>query len=274
MTTSLQGKTVIVTGASRGIGRAIALRCAKAGANVAVLAKTATPNPKLKGTIFTVADEIEACGQRALPLQVDLRDDQAVAKAIHTVADTFGGIDILVNNAGVLNITDTLNTPMKRFDLMTGVNVRATFAASQAAIPFLKHSENPHILTISPPINLEPKWFEKHLAYTISKYGMSMCTLGMAKEFAKDRIAVNSLWPQTAIATAAIEVHFPKAVYEGSRKPEIMADAAYIILTTDSQSLTGQFYTDEGLLREKGCEDFSIYAINQTAPLFTDAFVE
>lgn len=271
---SLKGKTIIITGASRGIGRAIALRCAEDKANVAILAKTSTPTLKLPGTIYSVAEEIEALGGKAMPIQVDLRSEEALQAAILQVATKFGGIDVLVNNAGVLNLTDTLHTPIKRFDLMTAVNVRATYTASQAAIPYLQKAENPHILNVSPPLNLDPKWFKGHLAYTVSKYGMSMCTLGMSAEFAKDRIAVNSLWPETAIATTAIEVHFPPEVYQGSRKPEIMSDAAYLILTANSAEFTGKFYTDEKLLREKGVTDFSKYAINNKAKLFMDAFID
>ncbi len=271
---TLSGKTIIITGASRGIGQAIALRCAQDGANVAVLAKTSDPHPTLPGTIHTVAEEIIKAGGKALPIQVDLRDAQAVQAAVLKTAETFGGIDALVNNAGVLNITDTMHTPMKRFDLMVGVNVRATFCASQACIPFLQKSENPHIINVSPPLNMDAKWFKDHLVYTISKYGMSMCTKGMSAEFAKDKIAVNSLWPQTAIATAAIEKHFPPAVYQASRKAEIMGDATHLLLMTNSGECTGNFYTDEQFLRLRGVSDFSQYAINKDAKLFMDAFLE
>jgi citronellol/citronellal dehydrogenase len=271
---SLAGKTVIITGSSRGIGRAIALRCAQDGANVAVLAKTAEPNPKVSGTIHTVAKEIEAAGGKAMPIQLDLRDADAIQNSVHEVVKKFGGVDVLVNNAGVLNLTDTMHTPMKRFDLMLAVNVRATFCASQACIPLLSEAENPHILNIAPPLNLSPKWFKDHLPYTISKYGMSMCTLGMSAEFADHGIAVNSLWPQTAIATAAIEVHFPPEVYKGSRKPEIMSDAAHWILTSDSKTCTGNFYTDEQVLQQQGCRDLSKYAIDENAELFMDAFLD
>jgi len=274
MTHSLSNKTILVTGASRGIGAAIAVRCAQAGANVVVLAKSAEPNGRFPGTIHSVAKEIEAAGGKALAIQVDLRDAEALQKAVQQAAETFGGIDALVNNAGVLNITNTMNTPMKRFDLMASVNVRATFCASQACIPFLQKSENPHIINVSPPINLNPKWFKHHLPYTISKYGMSMCTLGMSVEFAKEGIAVNSLWPKTTIATAAVEVHFPEAVYQGSRKPEIMGDAVYQLLLQDSKTCTGNFYTDEDFLRAHGKQDFSEYAINQAAELFPDGFLD
>lgn len=271
---TLAGKTVVITGASRGIGAAIAVRCAKDGANVCILAKTADPNPKLKGTIHTVAKEVEAAGGKALPIQIDLRDCDAIALAVHKVVETFGGIDVLVNNAGVLNITDTLHTSMKRFDLMFAVNARASFAASQACIPFLQKAENPHILNISPPLNMNKKWFKDHLAYTMSKYCMSMETLGLSEEFAKDRIAVNSLWPRTAIATAAIEVHFPPEVFQASRKAEIMGDAAHLILTSNSCEFSGNLMTDEEVLRQHGCKDFNQYAINQSVEPFMDAFLD
>lgn len=271
---SLSGKTVIVTGASRGIGSAIAIRCGQAGANVVVLAKTAEPHPALTGTIHSVAKTIEAAGGKALPIQIDLRDVEALQQAIQLTVKTFGGIDALINNAGVLNITNTMNTPMKRFDLMTSVNVRAAFCASQACIPHLQKADNPHIINVSPPLNMDKKWFKDHLAYTISKYGMSMCTLGMSAEFAKDGIGINSLWPKTTIATAAVEVHFPQEVYQGSRKPEIMADAAYQILMSNSRECTGNFFTDEELLRSKGYADFTQYAINKDAKLFMDGFLD
>lgn len=274
MTNSLSQKTIVVTGASRGIGAAIALRCGQAGANVVILAKTAEPHPALPGTIFSVAADIEAAGGKALPIQVDLRDAEALQRAIQQAAEKFGGIDALVNNAGVLNITNTLQTPMKRFDLMMAVNVRAAFCASQACIPYLQQASNPHIINVSPPINLNQKWFKNHLPYTISKYGMSMCTLGMSAEFAKDGIAVNSLWPKTTIATAAVEVHFPQEVYQGSRTPDIMGDAVHQLLLQDSRSCTGHFFTDEDLLRLHGKEDFSEYAINQEAELFLDGFLD
>lgn len=274
MTNSLSQKTILVTGASRGIGAAIALRCGQAGANVVVLAKTAEPHPKLPGTIHSVSAEIEAAGGRALAIQVDLRDAEALQQAVQQAVATFGGIDALINNAGVLNITNTLETPMKRFDLMMAVNVRAAFCASQACIPHLQKSANPHIINVSPPINLKPKWFKNHLPYTISKYGMSMCTLGMSAEFAHDGIAVNSLWPKSTIATAAVEVHFPQEVIQGSRTPEIMGDAAHQLLLQDSRACTGNFFTDEDFLRAHGWTDFSQYAINQTAELFLDGFLD
>src|SRR3990167_1094144 len=231
---SLKDKILFITGASRGIGREIALRCAREGAQIAIIAKTAEPHPKLEGTIYTVADEIEKAGGKALPLQVDVRDEQAVQEAIAKTVETWGGIDILVNNASAINLGSTQEISMKRFDLIFSVNVRATFMCSKLCVPHLKKSANPHILNLSPPLNLKPKWFVKHLAYTMSKYGMSMCTLGMAEEFKKEGIAVNSLWPKTLIATAAISVNFSKLLYHASRKPIIMADAAYEIFKSDS----------------------------------------
>lgn len=271
---TLLGKTIIVTGASRGIGAAIAIKCGQAGANVVVCAKTAEPHPTLPGTIHTIARQIESAGGQALPFQIDVRNADSVQQMVQKVSETFGGIDALINNAGVLNLTGTLQTPMKRFDLMCAVNVRATFCASQACIPFLRKSTNPHIINISPPLNLKPKWFKNHLAYTISKYGMSMCTLGMSAEFAEDRIAVNSLWPKSIIATQALIVHFPEEAYQKSRKPEIMADAAYQLLITDSSQSTGNFFTDEDVLRSHGWKDFSKYAIDEHAELINDGFLD
>lgn len=270
---SLKGKTVFITGASRGIGREIALRCARDGANVVVTGKTAEPHPKLPGTIHTVCGEIEAAGGQGLAIQLDVRDEEALAKAVDQAAGRFGGVDVLVNNASAILLAGTRETPVKRFDLMLGVNVRATFAASQACIPYLERSANPHILTLSPPLNLEPRWFKDHVAYTISKYGMSMCTLGMAAELKGAGIAVNSLWPRTTIATAAIEFNFPKAVLDASRKPAIMADAAHAIITRDARACTGNFFIDEDVLREAGVTDFEPYACRPGVPLFTDLFV-
>src|SRR5688572_16051912 len=252
----LKDKTIFITGASRGIGRAIALRCARDGANVAVAAKTVDPHPKLPGTIHSVAAEVEAAGGRALALQLDVREDAAIKAAVARCVETFGGIDILVNNASAIMLTDTLHTPMKRFDLMFGVNVRATFACSQACLPHLLKAANPHILNLSPPLSMDAKWFKQHTAYTMSKYGMSMCTLGMAAEFAGVGVAVNSLWPRTTIATAAIEINFPQEILRASRKPAIMADAAYAIFNRDSRRHTGNFYIDEAVLREEGATDF------------------
>ena len=271
---SLEGKTIFITGASRGIGRAIALRCARDGAKIVVTGKTVTPHVKLSGTIHSVADEVQAAGGQALPLQLDVRHESTVYAAAAAAAETFGGIDILVNNASAISLTDTLNTPMKRFDLMFSINVRGTFLSSQACIPYLKRAANPHILNLAPPLNLHGKWFKDHLAYTMSKYGMSLCTLGMSVELAGHGIAVNSLWPRTTVATAAVEVHFPHEVFLASRKPQIIADAAYVIFNSDSRSTTGNFFIDEDVLRGAGVTDFSAYAVTPGAKLATDLFVD
>jgi citronellol/citronellal dehydrogenase len=274
MDLNLKNKVIFITGASRGIGKAIALRCARDGAKIVIAAKTATPHPTLEGTIFTAAKEIEQAGGEALPLIVDVRDDNHVEEAIKKTVETFGGIDILINNASALNLSSTLDIPMKRFDLIFSVNARATFLCSKLCAPHLKKSINPHILNISPPLNMDPKWFKQHTAYTMSKYGMSMCTLGMAEEFRKEGVAVNSLWPKTLIATAAVSANFPKAMFDASRKPTIMADAAHLILTSSSRELTGYFLIDEIFLKEKGMEDFSDYALHPGARLYPDLFVE
>lgn len=270
----LKGRTVFITGATRGIGREIALRCARDGANIVVTGKTVEPHAKLAGTIYSVAAEVEAAGGLALPIQLDVRDEASIQSAVAKTVDTFGGFDILVNNASAIGLTDTLNTPMKRFDLMFGVNVRGTFACSQACVPHLKRSANAHILNLAPPLNLSPKWFKGHVAYTMSKYGMSMCTLGMAAELAPFGIAVNSLWPRTTIATAAIEVNFPEEILKASRKPAIMADAAHAIFTRDARAATGNFYIDEDVLREAGVSDFGRYAVTLGGKLFNDLFVD
>ena len=272
--TTLAGTTLFITGASRGIGREIALRAARDGANVVVAAKTAEPHPKLAGTIHSVAQEIEKAGGKALAIQLDVRDEAAIAQAVARTAEAFGGIDILVNNASAISLTPTLATPAKRFDLMMGVNARATFLCSQACIALLKRSKNPHILNLSPPLSMKPKWFAGHVAYTMSKYGMSMCTLGMAEEYKGDGIAVNSLWPKTTIATAAVEVHFPEAILKASRHAAIMADAAHIILTSEARANTGNFYIDEEVLARAGVKDFARYAVTPGVPLFQDLFVE
>jgi len=269
----LNNKTIFITGASRGIGRAIALRCARDGANIVIAAKTAEPHAKLAGTIHSVAQEVEAAGGRALPIQLDIREEDAVLAAAKRAADAFGGIDVLVNNASAISMTGTLATPIKRYDLMQAINARGTFLCSQACLPYLLKAANPHILTLSPPLTLKPKWFKGHVAYTIAKYGMSMCTLGMAAEFAAQGVAVNSLWPRTTIATAAVEVYFPTVV-ANSRKPEIMADAAYAILTRDSRKTTGNFFVDEEVLRAEGISDFSQYAVTPGAPLAPDLFLD
>ena len=276
--TALQGKTLFITGASRGIGRAIALRAARDGANVAICAKTVEPHPKLQGTIHTVAEEIEAAGGKALPIRLDVRDADNILAAITQCADHFGGIDICVNNASAISLTPTTETPAKRFDLMFDCNVRGTYLVSQACVPHLLKSaeagRNPHILNLSPPISMNPGWFEHHVAYTMSKYGMSMCTLGMAAEFKKAGIAVNSLWPRTTIATAAVEFNFPEEVLKASRTTDIMADAAHAILTSGSRVNTGNFYLDESVLRLAGVTDFDKYAISPGTPLFTDLYVD
>jgi citronellol/citronellal dehydrogenase len=261
---SLKGRTLFITGASRGIGLAIAMRAARDGANVAIAAKTDQPNPKLPGTIHTAAQEVEAAGGKALPMQVDIRDENAVAAAVKQCAEHFGGIDVLINNASAISLTPTLETPMKRFDLMFGVNVRGTFACSQACIPYLKQSaqagRNPHILNLSPPLNMKAKWFAPHVAYTMAKFGMSMCVLGMAEELKPAGIGVNALWPRTVIATAALQM-IPLVNPQLGRKPEIMADAAYAILMRDARQCTANFFVDDEVLAEAGVRDFDHYAV-------------
>lgn len=270
----LRNKTVVITGASRGIGAAIANKVAEHGANVVILAKTKDPHPKLPGTIDSVAREVESKDGKALAIQMDARYEEQVYAAISHAVETFGGIDILVNNASAINLTKTLDTPMKKFDLMFGVNVRATFLASQACIPHLKNADNPHILNLSPPLNMNPKWFKNHLAYTMSKYGMSMCTLGLAEELKQAGIAVNSLWPKTTIATAAVEFNFPKKLMDASRTTDIMADAAFSILTKNSRDFTGNFCIDEEVLSADGVTDFSRYANKPGHPLCADLYIE
>lgn len=270
----LRGRTLFITGATRGIGRAIALRCARDGANIVITGKSVTPHPKLPGTIHSVAEEVIAVGGKALPIPLDVRDDAAIAKAVQQAVGHFGGIDILVNNASAIQLSGTLQTPAKRFDLMFGVNVRGTFLCSQACMPFLAQAENPHILNLAPPLAMKPRWFQGHVAYTMAKYGMSMCTLGMAEEFRGQGIAVNSLWPRTTIATAAIAVNFPEAVLKASRKPDIMADAAHAIFLRDSRSTSGNFYIDEDVLREEGVSDFGGYAMTPGMTLQQDLFLD
>lgn len=271
---SLQGKTIFMSGGSRGIGLAIALRAAKDGANIAIAAKTAEPHPKLPGTIYTAAKEIEAAGGKALPLVCDIRNDEMVAAAIDKTVETFGGIDICVNNASAIALIDTAAISMKRYDLMNQVNARGTFLLSKLCLPHLKKSDNGHILNLAPPLDLSPKWFARHTAYTMAKYGMSFCTLGMAEEFKPHGIAVNSLWPLTSIDTAAVRnVLGGDAMAKMSRTPDILSDAAHMILTSDSKSLTGQFIVDEVFLRENGVTDFSHYAPGYDGPLMADFFV-
>lgn len=270
----LRNKTVFITGSTRGIGREVALRCAQAGANVVITGKTVEPHAKLSGTIHSVAEEVCQAGGQALSIQLDVQDDKAIAAAVAQAVEKFGGIDVLVNNASAISLTKTMVTSAKKLDLMWDVNMRGTFLMSQACIPYLKQAKNPHILTLSPPLNMDAKWFAPHLAYTMSKYGMSLCTLGLAREFAEDGIAVNCLWPATTIATAAIEFNFPKEMLNASRKPAIMADAAYAILQRDSRSCTGNFFIDEAVLHEAGVTDFELYAISPGTKLYKDLFLE
>jgi citronellol/citronellal dehydrogenase len=271
---SLKGKTLFITGASRGIGLAIGLRAARDGANVAIVAKTAEPNPKLPGTVFSAAKEIEAAGGKALPLVVDIRFEDQVADAVKKTVEAFGGIDILVNNASAISLTNTLGTPMKRYDLMHSINTRGTFVCSQACVPHLKKAQNPHVLNLSPPLNMETRWFEGHVAYTMAKFGMSMCVLGMAGEFKADGIAFNALWPRTAIATAAVQnLLGGEDAMRGSRKPEIMADAAYAIFSRPARECTGNFFIDDEVLAQTGKTDLSEYAVDPTAVLIPDFFV-
>jgi len=270
---SLKNKTIFITGGSRGIGRAIALKCAADGANIVIAAKTDTPHPILPGTIYTVAAEIEAVGGTCLPLKVDARDENQIQSAFEAAVAKFGGIDIVVNNASAINLTGTLETPMSRFDLMMSVNVRATFATCKAALPYLLKSENPHVLTLSPPLNLDSRWFKNHVAYTMSKYGMSMCVLGMAEEFKEQGVAFNALWPVTAIATDAFKAIDPTIPIDCMRKPEIVADAAYAIFNRPSRDCTGNFFTDEQILKENGIGDFTHYAMKDGARLMPDFFL-
>jgi citronellol/citronellal dehydrogenase len=270
---SLRGKTLFITGASRGIGLAIGLRAARDGANVVIAAKTVEPNPKLAGTIFTAAKEIEAAGGKALPVACDIRFEEQVAAAVAKTVETFGGIDILVNNASAINLTATEATEMKRYDLMHGINTRGTFLVSKLCVPHLKKAANPHVLNISPPLNMETRWFSPHVAYTMAKFGMSMCVLGMAGEF-KDKIAFNALWPRSTIATAAIKnLLGGEAAMKGSRKPEIMADAAYVIFNRPVRECSGNFFIDDEVLKSAGKTDLSEYAVDPSAKLLPDFFV-
>jgi len=271
---SLSGKTLFITGASRGIGLAIARKAARDGANVAIAAKTAAPHPKLPGTIFTAAAEIEAAGGRALPLVVDVRNEEEVASAITRTAETFGGLDIVVNNASAIQLTGTRDTDMKRFDLMHQVNTRGTFMVSKYAIPHLEKADNPHILMLSPPLDMNEKWFAPHLAYSIAKYGMSLCVLGLAGELRPKGIAVNALWPRTTIATSAIRnLLGGEAMVEASRTPEIMADAAYAVFSKPARSFSGQFLIDDLVLAAEGVTDFEQYRVDPSKPLMPDFFV-
>jgi citronellol/citronellal dehydrogenase len=272
---SLRDKTIFITGASRGIGKAIGLRAARDGANVVIAAKTTEPHPKLPGTIHSAAAEIEAAGGRALPVSMDVRDEAQVADAVRRAVETFGSIDLLVNNASAISLTGTLETPMKRFDLMHQVNTRGTFLCTQQCVPHLRRARNPHVLNISPPLNFSPRWFAPHVAYTMAKYGMSLCVLGMAEEFRGDGIAVNALWPRTGIDTAAIAFIAGQQMLRRCRKPEIMADAAHAILTRDARSFTGNFCIDEEVLKSEGVTDFTPYRHEgiSEAELMPDFFV-
>ena len=271
---SLRNKTLFITGASRGIGKAIALRAARDGANVVIAAKTAEPNPKLPGTIFTAAEEVVAAGGRALPLVVDVRDEAQVKAAVDEAVRVFGGIDVAVNNASAIHLTGTLDTPMKRYDLMHQINTRGTFVVSQACLPHLLKAANPHVLNISPPLNFDAKWFAPHVAYTMAKYGMSLCVLGMAAEFREEGVAVNALWPKTVIATSAVlNLLGGDETARHSRSADIMADAAYEVLTRPSRACTGNFFIDEDVLREAGVTDFSKYQLDPSADLWPDYFL-
>lgn len=276
---NLNNKTLFVSGASRGIGLAIAKRAAQDGANIILAAKTAEPHPKLPGTIYTAADEIIEAGGKALPVVCDIRDEENVRNAVNKGAEEFGGIDICINNASAIQLTGTLQTDMKRYDLMNQINARGTFLVSKVCLPHLIKSDNPHILNLSPPLDMDPKWFGPHVAYTIAKFGMSLCVLGMAEEFKEEGVAVNALWPRTAIATAAIKNALGgDEVMNISRTPEIMGDAAYVILTKNSKEFTGNFCIDDNLLAENGVTDFSQYAevpFDQLAPdFFVPSYVE
>jgi citronellol/citronellal dehydrogenase len=276
MAGSLAGKTIFMSGGSRGIGLAIAVRAAADGANVALIAKTAEPHAKLEGTIYTAAETIGEAGGQALPILGDIRDDDGVASAVAQAVDRFGGIDVCVNNASAISLVGTEALELKRYDLMQDINTRGTFSVSRACIPHLKEAENPHVLTLSPPLDLQPKWFKDHVGYTISKYGMSMCTLGMAEEFREDGIAFNSLWPRTIIATAAVQnLLGGDAAMKSSRKPEIVADAAHAILTRPSREATGNFFLAEDVLAEEGITDLSGYSYSDgDSELIPDLFVD
>lgn len=271
-TGKLAGCTLFITGGSRGIGKAIALKAAKDGANVIIAAKTAVPHPKLPGTIYTAAQEVEAAGGKALACVVDIRDEQQIGEAVQKAVDKFGGIDILVNNASAISLTGTLETPMKKVDLMLGINLRGTYLTSKLVIPHLLKSRSPHILNLAPPLNLNPIWFKNHTAYTMAKYGMSMCVLGMAEEF-RGQIAVNALWPRTGIQTAAMDMLGGEGIEKQCRTADIMADAAYAILSRN-KDYTGNFVVDEDILKEEGIRDFEPYAVQPGHPLLPDFFLD
>ena len=272
---TLKNKTALITGGSRGIGKAIAERLAKEGCNIAIAAKTAEPHPKLEGTIYTAAKEIEELGVNCLPLQCDIRNEEQIQAAVDETLKTFGGIDILVNNASAISLTPTEHTEPKRFDLMMDIEIRGTFFMCKACLPHLRQSTNAHILNLSPPLNLNPKWFAQHLAYTISKYGMSMIVMGLAEELKKDRIAANALWPNTTIATAAVQnLLGGEVLMKMSRTPEIVADAAYAILSKPADECTGNFFIDEDVLAKEGITDFSKYAVDASQKLMKDIFLD
>lgn len=270
----LAGKTLFISGASRGIGKAIALRAARDGANIVIASKTAEPHPKLPGTIYTAAEEVEAAGGKALPVVCDIRSEEQVQAAVDKAVETFGGIDICVNNASAINLSGTLQVSMKRFDLMHQVNARGTFLVSKTCLPHLLKADNPHILNLSPPLEMKPKWFRSHTAYSMAKYGMSMCVLGMAAEF-EGKVGVNALWPRTSIATAAVRnLLGGEQMVKASRKPEIMGDAAWHILTMDAKTTGGNFFIDDEVLEAAGITDLDVYAVTPGGPLFPDFFVE
>jgi citronellol/citronellal dehydrogenase len=271
----LKGRTMFISGASRGIGLAIAERAARDGANIALIAKTAEPDPRLEGTIYTAAEAIEAAGGQALPIVGDIRFEEQVVAAVKQTVERFGGIDICVNNASAIQLEGSETLPMKRYDLMQNINARGTFLVSRSCVPHLRTGTNPHILTLSPPLNMDPKWFSGHLGYTIAKYSMSMCTLGLAAEYASDGIAANSLWPRTMIATAAVRnLLGGDAAMARSRKVEIMGDAAYAIITRDSRGCTGNFFIDDEVLAEEGVTDLSGYSVGDGSELVTDIFLD
>ncbi len=272
---SLAGKTLFITGASRGIGLAIALRAAQDGANIAIAAKTADPHPKLPGTIYTAAAQVERAGGKALPMVVDVREEASVVQAVKRCADTFGGIDVCINNASAINLSGTEQIDMKRYDLIQQINTRGTFVTSRACIPYLKKAANPHILTLSPPLQLKPQWFASHLAYSLSKFGMSLCMLGLAEEYRAEGIACNALWPRTTIATAAVEFALGgSAMLARSRTPAVMADAAHVILSRPARQCTGQFFIDDAVLYDAGVREFEHYSVTPGSVLFADLFVD
>lgn len=272
---TLKGKTVFITGGSRGIGLAIALRCAQDGANITIAAKTTEPHPKLEGTIYSSIEKIEKAGGKGLACKVDIRDEKMVADAVEETVSKFGSIDVLINNASAISLTPTLNTEMKRYDLMHDVNTRGTFMVSKACIPHLKKSQNPQVMNISPPLNMDAKWFGPHVAYTMAKFGMSLCVLGMAEEFKEEGIAFNALWPRTTIATAAVRnLLGGEQAIMGCRTPEIMADAAHVILTQNARENSGNFYVDDEVLERVGITNLDKYAVDPSSTLMPDFFVE